>query len=94
MGSLANQVLYVDIYDIEMRVRDVFTNGNWNFNLLYTLMPNEVKEHLSNLPAILNSEVADCHTWKGNLNGIYTARDGYHWLNRYDFTDNSTDTVT
>jgi hypothetical protein len=66
----------------------------WNFNLLYTLMPNEVKEHLSNLPVILNSEVADCHTWKGNLNGIYTARDGYHWLNRYDFTDNSTDTVT
>jgi hypothetical protein len=30
MGSLANQVLYVDIHDIEMRVRDVFTNGNWN----------------------------------------------------------------
>ncbi|CAJ2635744.1 unnamed protein product [Trifolium pratense] len=94
IGILANHVLYVDIHDIEIRVRDVFIDGNWNFNLLYTTMPNEVKEHLSNLPMILNSNVADCHTWKGNLNGLYTARDGYHWLNRNDFSDNSTTTVT
>ncbi|GAU48622.1 hypothetical protein TSUD_133530 [Trifolium subterraneum] len=59
---LANQVLYVDIHDIEMRVRDVY--------------------------------IDDCFTWKGNLNGLYTARDGYHWLNRNDFSENPTNVVS
>ncbi|GAU35137.1 hypothetical protein TSUD_394630 [Trifolium subterraneum] len=50
-GKLANQVIFVDIHDLEMRVRDVY------------------------IDACTYPSVNDCYTWKGNLNGIYTARD-------------------
>ncbi|GAU47648.1 hypothetical protein TSUD_27720 [Trifolium subterraneum] len=62
IGILANQVLYVDIHDIEIRVRDVY--------------------------------IDDYFIWKGNLNGLYTAHDGYHWLNRNDFSENPTNVVS
>ncbi|MCH81431.1 RNA-directed DNA polymerase (Reverse transcriptase), partial [Trifolium medium] len=87
-GILANQVLYVDIHDLEMRVRDVYIDGKWNFNSLYTDMPSEVKDQLNLIHVSLNSNVTDCYTWKDNLNGIYTARDGYYWLNRHAFSVN------
>ncbi|KAK2405415.1 hypothetical protein QL285_054655 [Trifolium repens] len=77
-----------------MRVRDVFIDGNWNLNLLYTVLPAEIKESLASLPVNLNPEVSDCFTWKGNLNGIYTARDGYYWLNRNTFSANTTNIVS
>jgi ribonuclease HI len=43
---------------------------------------------LNLIPISLNPLVNDCYTWKGNLNGIYTARDRYYWLNRITFYDN------
>jgi hypothetical protein len=93
-GILANQVLFVDIHDLEMRVRDVFVDGSWRFNVLYTVLAPEVKEWLSSITIGLNSEVSDRYTWKGNLNGIYTARDGYYWLNRQNFIHNPSDGVS
>jgi hypothetical protein len=89
IGKLANQVLYVDIHDLQMRVRDVFIDGSWNFNLLYTTIPTDIMDQLKLLPVSLNSQVQDCFTWKGNLNGFYTAQDGYYWLNRNKFTSNT-----
>jgi ribonuclease HI len=91
-GILANHVLYVDIHDLEMRVRDVYIDDNWNFSLLYTNLPVEMKDMLNSLTINLNSSVNDCHTWKGSLNGTYTARDGYYWLNRNSFTADTTNT--
>ncbi|CAJ2637225.1 unnamed protein product [Trifolium pratense] len=93
-GKLADKVLYVDIHDLEMSVKDVYTDGNWNFNMLYTNIPTAVTDHLKMIPVCLNSQVADCYTWKGNLNGIYSARDGYFWLNRNEFAGNDTDSIS
>ncbi|GAU17063.1 hypothetical protein TSUD_105620 [Trifolium subterraneum] len=93
-GILANQVLYVDIHDLQMRVRDVYIDGKFNLNSLYTPIPPEIVNHLNLLPICLNPLVADRYTWKGNLNGIYTARDGYHWLNRIESTNNSIEDIS
>jgi len=46
--------------------------------LLYTSLPSDVKDRLQVLPICLIPYVPDCVTWKGNLNGIYSARDGYY----------------
>ncbi|GAU50029.1 hypothetical protein TSUD_240220 [Trifolium subterraneum] len=89
-GAIANQVMFVDIHDLEMRVRDVYIDGNWHFNLLNTTLPQEIKEKLKSITICLNPSVNDCYTWKGNLNGIYTARDGYAWINRNSFSANTT----
>jgi hypothetical protein len=78
MGNLARQVLYIDIHDLQMTVKDVFVDGNRNFNLLYTTIPVEVTSRLKLLPVCLNPHVADCYTWRGNLNGLYTEQDGYY----------------
>ncbi|PNX62033.1 hypothetical protein L195_g060954, partial [Trifolium pratense] len=51
-------------------------------------------DYLKILPACLNPQVADCFTWKGNLNGIYSARDGYFWLNRGDFAGIDIDNIS
>ncbi|CAJ2645759.1 unnamed protein product [Trifolium pratense] len=93
-GKLADKVLYVDIHDLEMCVKDIYTDGNWNFNMLYTNIPIAVTDHLKMIPVCLNSQVADCYTWKGNLNGIYSARDGYFWFNRNEFAGNDTDSIS
>jgi hypothetical protein len=93
-GVLANQVMYVDIHDLEMRIRDVYIEDNWNFHSLYTIMPPEVTNRLRSISMSLNPSVTDCYTWRGNLNGIYTARDGYFWLNRHTFALNNLSGVT
>jgi hypothetical protein len=93
-GVLANQVMYVDIHDLETRIRDVYIEDNWNFHSLYTIMPPEVTDRLRSISMSLSPSVTDCYTWKGNLNGIYTARDGYFWLNRHNFARNTLNSVT
>ncbi|GAU22731.1 hypothetical protein TSUD_138560 [Trifolium subterraneum] len=93
-GILANQVMYVDIHDLQMRVRDVYIYGKFNLNSLYTHIPPEIVNHLNLLPVCLNPRVADRYTWKGNLNGLYTAQDGYHWLNRVKPTNSSTKDIS
>lgn len=31
--------MYVDIHDLEIRANDIYLDGNWNFNVLYTNIP-------------------------------------------------------
>lgn len=78
VGKLANRVLYVDIHNLEMRVNNVYLDGNLNFNLLYTNIPPAVCERLKALLICLNSLVPNWLTWKENLDDIYTARGGYN----------------
>lgn len=66
----------MDIHDIEIRVNDVYLNENWNFNSLYTNIPQVIYDLLKALPNCLNHLVSDRLTWKDNLDGIYIARDG------------------
>ena len=92
-GKLAVKVPFVDIHDLQLQVNDVYVNDNWNFNLLYTNLPSEVRDRLQSLPLCLNALVPSRITWKGNLDGIYTARDGYYWLNRNEFVCDATNNI-
>lgn len=90
VGKLLEQVIYVDIHDHKMRVNDVYLDESWNFNSLYTNIPPIVCDLLKALPICLISLVADRLTWKGNLDNICTARDGYNQLNILEFFHNTT----
>jgi len=68
--------------------------GFWNFNHLYTTLPTTITNILEMLPFCLNSRVVDGYTWKGNLNGIYSTRDGYYWLNMFAFAAGAVETVS
>jgi hypothetical protein len=46
-GIIANQVLFVDLHDLEMRVRDVYIDGNWQLDTMYMNLSQEIKEQLT-----------------------------------------------
>jgi hypothetical protein len=94
IGKLAEKVLYVDIHDLNLRVKDAFVNGAWNFNHLYTTLPLAVRDSLKMIPICLNSRVIVGYTLKGNLNGIHSAHDGYYWLNKFAFAAGAVETVS
>lgn len=94
IGKLTEKVLYVDIHDLNLRVKDVFVNGAWNFNHIYTTLPASITDSLKILPICLNSRVTDGYTWKGNLHGIYSAEDGYYWLNMIAFAAGAVENVS
>lgn len=91
VGELEKQVLYVDIHDLKIWVNDVYFEGNLNLNSLYTNIPFVFCDRLKALPICLNSLVPDRLTWKGHLDGIYTASDCYKWLNILEFVQNTTE---
>ncbi|XP_058763889.1 uncharacterized protein LOC131637314 [Vicia villosa] len=88
--KLAEPILYVDIHDLDMRVNGVYLDEYLNFNSLYTNIPLGVCDRLEALPICLNSMAPSRLTWKSNLDGIYTARDGYYWLKRLEVVMNTT----
>lgn len=56
VGKLAEKVLYVDIHDLDMRVKDVCSiKGNWNFNMLYTNIPTAICDRIKSVLISLNS---------------------------------------
>lgn len=93
VGKLAEHVLYVDIHDRDLKDNEVYLDGNWNFNQ-YTNIPIATRDRLRALPMCLNSQVQDSYTWIGNLDGIYTTKDGYYWLNRHHFVRDSSNTIS
>lgn len=91
VGKLVEHILYLDIHDLEMRMNDVYLDENYNFNSWYTNIHLVVYDYLKVLPICLNSLVPGRLTWKGNLDDIYTYRNGYSWLNGLDFINNTID---
>lgn len=55
IGKLTEKVLYVDIHALNLRVKDVFVNGAWNFNHHYTTLPTSTTDSLKMPPICLNS---------------------------------------
>lgn len=71
----------MDIHDTQLSIKDIILDGDWNLNALYTTIPNQIKDHILSLPAIVNETVPGCFfSWTNHLDGNYSARSGYSWL--------------
>jgi hypothetical protein len=79
-GKLCDHVWYVDIHDTHLTVADIFRHGTWNLSQLYTHLPENILESISKISLCLNENISDGYTWKGNLDGIYSAKAGYSWV--------------
>ncbi|KAK7259520.1 hypothetical protein RIF29_25129 [Crotalaria pallida] len=77
---LCRKVLWVATQDTGMQVRDVWQQGTWHLQELYTILPNEVQQEILNSDIVVHDQVLDVFTWQGDLSGIYTAKSGYDWL--------------
>jgi len=71
---LCNVVSYVYITDL--RLCDIFDNGVWNFNKLYTQLP----PLYFYWDCLLDHDIEDKLIWSGASNGKYSTSLGYKWL--------------
>lgn len=58
-----------------------------------SLHPTHIVDYINSVPICLNGIILDGLTWKGTLDGIYTTRGGYSWL-EYQHEPNVVDTMS
>lgn len=82
LGLLGSLVPFVNVSDLDLRVRDVCAWGTVNFHMLHSMFPSALRDSLSSVAVCINDDVPDLFTWQYNLHGIYSVKDGYQWLRR------------
>jgi len=88
-GPLTPLVPYIDIHDLQLTIKDVISSPTPHTNILYTTLPAEVANHINNLNVRFNDSVEDTFVWSPNINGVYTAKSGYHWLLSHSNNNNT-----
>lgn len=61
---LCNQVVFVDIHDTALKVKDIYMGGEWQLQSLYALLPNEIKDRILTLKPRLAEGVLDRWVWE------------------------------
>ena len=79
-GLIGSFVPIIDIHDIHLTVRDVFTSNDLHTQALYTILPPSIADYINNTHLKFNERVEDEFIWNHNKNGVYTAKTGYSWL--------------
>lgn len=65
----------VDIHDMALTLKDVFSDGSFNPSLLYTALPPEISQFLFTFKHVFfDAGTRDCLVWSHNLNGNYTVK--------------------
>jgi len=52
LGTFASMVPWFDIHDISLCICDLIIDGNWNYNPLYTILPNNIQSHVNPCPLL------------------------------------------
>ncbi|XP_057449118.1 uncharacterized protein LOC130740498 [Lotus japonicus] len=84
-GALARKVLYVDMHDVQLSLRDVISNGNWNLGNVYTLIPPEFVQQLHNIEPRISHSRRDVWIWDKGETGCYSVKEAYQWLHRLKY---------
>lgn len=53
-------------------MKDVWLNGIWNFDVLYTLIPEDKKSMMLLITPMLAEGVANIWTWRHHMSGIHS----------------------
>ncbi|KAJ1385694.1 Reverse transcriptase-like [Sesbania bispinosa] len=59
---------------------DVWHDGQWNLQQLYTIMQPQLLHDINSLSIHLDADIPDTQVWHSNISGEYSVRDGYCWL--------------
>jgi hypothetical protein len=86
--KLSSLVPFVAIQDTQLRITDVWFDGKWNFQHLYTCLPEAMVNNIKSLqPRIVNG-LPDVWTWHHSSSGVYSTKDAYSWFLNPLSTDN------
>jgi hypothetical protein len=83
-GRLCDGLPFVHISDTNLQICDVVQSGIWNFNILATQIPVDIKLEMQSI--ILNNNYADLLIWEADIAGTYSTKNAYRWL--LDMDDN------
>lgn len=77
-GRLCDLVPFVDIHATNMCIRDIYHNGEWHFEELYTSLPTDIQLLMKGL--FINDDAEDIVIW-GPLNSrTYSTKSAHSWL--------------
>nr|KYP76161.1 Putative ribonuclease H protein At1g65750 [Cajanus cajan] len=79
-GPLANEVPFVHLHDLTLRVRDVWQDGRWHLEQLHSWLSTELQARIFSMQIWLHPSASDGFVWEASTNGEYLARTGYRWL--------------
>lgn len=61
-------------------IRDVFVEGNWQLDLIYSFLLERIKDQIRAMQPRLVENVADSWRWSKCVTGIYSTKSAYHTL--------------
>jgi len=79
-GPIGNHVPIIDIHDLHLTVKDVFSVDGPHAQDLYTNLPPEIVNFINSTHLRFNDAIEDSFIWTKNKNGNYTTKSGYDWL--------------
>ncbi|XP_019422997.1 PREDICTED: uncharacterized protein LOC109332471 [Lupinus angustifolius] len=88
-SKLCNYVNFVNNSNSPFRVKNLWMEGNWEFDNLYTIFPFELKDCIRNNFSPGSHTEDERWIWDGHATRIYNANSGYKWLNYYEEDGNS-----
>jgi hypothetical protein len=78
--KLSSMVPFVAIQHTDMRINDVWQNGRWNLEKLYTIILDIVRDAILPLRPYIVDDIPDIWVWHNSSTGVYTTKDAYEWL--------------
>lgn len=79
--SIASRIPFVHIADSRLRVVDVFSNGIWDTNHLYSVIDEDIRQDLLKFgPLLVHNSCKDRLCWAGSKKGKYSFKEGYRWI--------------
>lgn len=79
--KLCSCVPFVHISDTLLTVSDIWRNGTWNLERLYTIFPSEIAQEIIHVAVPMNPTGVDRVRWTGENDGKYSTTSGYEFLN-------------
>lgn len=77
-GSLGGRVPYIHITNTAKRIRDIFSNGRWRTESLYTPLSPQILEEFNRFaPLIAHPQVSDGWVWEDGGKPLYSVKSGY-----------------
>lgn len=77
---ISMMVPFVDIHDLNMRISDIWKDGEWQLQMLYTQLPQEVISGILSISPFIVEDIPDTWRWVLDSSGSYSVKSAYRWL--------------
>ena len=75
-----NHVYVIDIHDLHLSLKDVFSINDLRTQTLYTIFPPAMADYINTTHFRFNTTNEETLGWAHNKNGSYTTKSGYAWF--------------